>query len=250
MPVAMSSLGLVTKSTAPRSSARRVMSLPFSVSVETISTGIGRRRIRRSRKSRPSIFGISTSSVSTSGLAARISSRAAIGSGAAPTTVMSRCALMISVSSLRMRAESSTTTTRMRRGVPDGLAEELNLASLFHLAQARAVLALALEDGVVLDLDEALHPHLPGGGKVVDLARVVVHQLARHDRDALGLEELDREIGVALSDGRLGQRLHDVAAAEELRLQVAAARAALEHLVDQHFHREHAVARGVAVARV
>jgi hypothetical protein len=109
----MPSLGLATKSIAPSSSARIVVSAPRSVSVDTITTGIGRRRIRRSRKSRPSIFGISTSSVSTSGFIARIISRATSGSGAEPIASMSVCLLMISVSRLRTRAESSITSTRV-----------------------------------------------------------------------------------------------------------------------------------------
>ena len=44
-PSATPILGLATKSTAPSSSARSVTSAPRSVSVETITTGIGRRRI-------------------------------------------------------------------------------------------------------------------------------------------------------------------------------------------------------------
>ena len=79
-PSATPSLGLATKSTAPSSSARKVTSAPRSVSVETISTGIGRSRISLPRKSMPSMRGISTSSVITSGLRLRIISRAAKGS--------------------------------------------------------------------------------------------------------------------------------------------------------------------------
>jgi hypothetical protein len=45
-----------------------VISDPFPVREETITTGIGRSRINFSRKSMPSMRGISTSSVSTSGL--------------------------------------------------------------------------------------------------------------------------------------------------------------------------------------
>src|SRR5213592_4088552 len=68
--------GFATKSTAPSSSARSVTSAPRSVSVETITTGIGRSRISLPRKSMPSIRGISTSSVITSGSRVRIISRA------------------------------------------------------------------------------------------------------------------------------------------------------------------------------
>jgi len=105
--------GLDTKSMAPSSRARRVVSAPRWVSVETITTGVGRRRISRSRKSSPSILGISTSSVSTSGFMARIISRATIGSGAAPMASMSGCLLMISDSRLRTSALSSMMRTRV-----------------------------------------------------------------------------------------------------------------------------------------
>jgi hypothetical protein len=111
MPSRMPRRGLVTKSTAPNSSARSVTSEPRSVSDDTMSTGIGRRRMSFSRKSSPSMRGISTSSVSTSGLCCLIRSRATSGSGAVATTVMSGCALMISVIRLRTSAESSTHRT-------------------------------------------------------------------------------------------------------------------------------------------
>ncbi len=67
VPSRTSIRGLVTKSTAPSSRARSVVSAPRSVSDETMSTGMGRSRISFSRKVSPSIRGISTSSVSTSG---------------------------------------------------------------------------------------------------------------------------------------------------------------------------------------
>ena len=73
---ARSTLGLETKSIAPSSSARSVTSAPFSVSEDTITTGIGCRRMRLARNVTPSMRGISTSSVSTSGLRALILSRA------------------------------------------------------------------------------------------------------------------------------------------------------------------------------
>jgi len=113
MPSATPILGLATKSMAPSSSARIVTSAPRSVSVETITTGIGRRRMSLPRKSMPSMRGISTSSVITSGSSSRIISRASRGSAAAPTHSMSGSRLMISASRLRTSAESSTTTTRV-----------------------------------------------------------------------------------------------------------------------------------------
>ncbi|CFN82244.1 Uncharacterised protein [Bordetella pertussis] len=110
-PSRIPSLGLVTKSIAPSSSARSVISPPRSVSDDTITTGMGRSRISFSRKSRPSMRGISTSSVSTSGLCFLISSRATSGSGAVATTSMSGWLLMISVIRPRTSAESSTHKT-------------------------------------------------------------------------------------------------------------------------------------------
>ncbi|CSH94573.1 Uncharacterised protein [Shigella sonnei] len=101
----------MTKSIAPSSSARSVTSDPLPVKEETITTGIGRKRINFSRKSSPSIRGISTSSVSTSGLNFLIKSRATSGSGAVATISMSLWLLMISVMIWRISAESSTDNT-------------------------------------------------------------------------------------------------------------------------------------------
>ena len=112
-PSATPILGLATKSMAPNSSAFNVTSAPRSVSVDTITTGIGRRRISLDKKSMPSMRGISTSKVMTSGFMLRIISRATRGSAAAAMHSMSGCRLMISVSMLRTSAESSTTITRV-----------------------------------------------------------------------------------------------------------------------------------------
>jgi len=76
-----------------------------------MTTGIGRKRINFSRKSNPSIFGISTSKVKTSGLVCLIKSRATNGSGATPMTSISDWLLMISLITLRISAESSTIRT-------------------------------------------------------------------------------------------------------------------------------------------
>ena len=117
-PLATPMRGLATKSTAPSSSARMVTSAPRSVNVEIISTGIGRRRIKRPKKSIPSMRGISTSRVMTSGLSSRIISRATNGSLAVPIHSMSPWRLMISASRLRTNAESSTTITRVLLFMP------------------------------------------------------------------------------------------------------------------------------------
>ena len=63
-------------------------SRPRAVRLDTITTGNGRSRMTFSRNSSPSIFGISTSRVMTSGLSALIASRASSGSAAWPTTSM------------------------------------------------------------------------------------------------------------------------------------------------------------------
>ena len=88
-------VGMVRSTACRRSRPRRVRAraivavAPRAVRLETMTTGIGRSRIIFSRNSRPFIFGISTSSVITSGLSALIASRASSGSAASPTTSMS-----------------------------------------------------------------------------------------------------------------------------------------------------------------
>jgi hypothetical protein len=76
IPAAIGPSGLRTKSTAPSSSACSVTSAPRSVSEDTITTGIGRSRMRLRKKVSPSMRGISTSSVSTSGFSSLMRSRA------------------------------------------------------------------------------------------------------------------------------------------------------------------------------
>ena len=92
--------GLAMKSTAPISSASSVISAPACVNVEIITTGIGRSVMILRRNDTPSMCGISTSSVTTSGLSALILSRATIGSGAVPTTLISGSASSSVVSKL------------------------------------------------------------------------------------------------------------------------------------------------------
>ncbi len=104
-------VGLAMKSTAPISSASSVISAPAWVNVEIITTGIGRSAMMRRRNDTPSMWGISTSSVTTSGLSALILSRAMSGSGAVPITLISGSASSSVDSNCRMTAESSTTRT-------------------------------------------------------------------------------------------------------------------------------------------
>ena len=112
---ATSILGFETKSIAPSSSALSVISAPRSVSDDTITTGMGRSRIRFARNVRPSMRGISTSSVRTSGLVSLMRSRATMGSEAVPTTSMSAAVLRISTRIWRTSAESSTMRTLILR---------------------------------------------------------------------------------------------------------------------------------------
>ena len=82
------------------------------VSVETMTTGIGRSRMIFSRNSRPFMFGISMSSVMTSGLSSLIACARLQRIAAWPTTSMSGSAFRTAVIMPRMVAESSTTRTR------------------------------------------------------------------------------------------------------------------------------------------
>ncbi len=121
--------GFATKSTAPHSNARIVVSVPFLVRPETMITGIGRSFMIFPRKVRPSIFGISTSSVMTSGLRSLIICRARNGSGAAPTTLISGSESRMEANILRITAESSTITTRIFRAI-EILVEQLCIACI------------------------------------------------------------------------------------------------------------------------
>ncbi len=96
----------------------RVASAPRAVRVETMTTGMGRRRISFSRNSRPFMLGISTSRVMTSGLSALMRSRACRGSAAWPTTSISGSALRTAAIRPRMVAESSTMRARIISGAP------------------------------------------------------------------------------------------------------------------------------------
>ena len=64
------------QSNAPISSALIVASVPRAVRFEIMITGVGRSRMIFERKSMPFMFGISTSSVTTSGSSALMASRA------------------------------------------------------------------------------------------------------------------------------------------------------------------------------
>ncbi len=109
-------LGLATMLTAPAAMACIVVSAPCGVSVEQITTGVGRSAMSLRRKVRPSMRGISTSSTITSGHSLAMCVIAKTGSAAAPMTLMARSAASLCVKTWRTTAESSTISTRM--GLP------------------------------------------------------------------------------------------------------------------------------------
>ena len=86
---------------------------PFSVSVEQITTGVGRSLMILRRKVMPSMRGISTSSTITSGHCWRIFSMASNGSAAVAMTSMPGASLSTPTSTWRTTAESSTTIALM-----------------------------------------------------------------------------------------------------------------------------------------
>ena len=84
-PSAFGRMACATKSMAPSSSSGSVVCAPCSVRKEAITTGIGRSRIGRARKSSPAVPGISSSSAMTSGFSLPMIARACSASAAAPT---------------------------------------------------------------------------------------------------------------------------------------------------------------------
>jgi hypothetical protein len=100
-------------STAPASSAWIRVSDPSSVSEEHITTGIGRCAISLRRKVMPSMRGISTSSVITSGTSSWMRRAATNGSDATPMISISGSSASTLHSACRTEAESSITRTRI-----------------------------------------------------------------------------------------------------------------------------------------
>src|SRR5574343_378170 len=176
--------GFPMKSMAPSSKALNVVSDPASVNEDTITTGIGRRRIRRSRNSRPSILGIWTSRVRTSGFNALIISRAVGASGAAPTTSISGAKPIIWLSKPRIRAESSTTRTRIFWGIyvlttnvlielrASASNKQLHLAFHLRYGESGLVIIFTTEQGVVMHAMQFLDEHSPGQREIVDFPRI------------------------------------------------------------------------------
>ncbi len=98
----------------PSASASRVAAAPCSVSVLNMMTGsLGYSLRTAARVSKPSITGISMSSVTRSGLSCGILARAMCPSLAVATTSSAGSPDKVSESSLRITTESSTTRMRM-----------------------------------------------------------------------------------------------------------------------------------------
>src|SRR6185437_12776055 len=256
---ARSLLGLARKSTAPSSSARSVTSAPSVVSDDTITTGIGRSRIRFSRKVRPSMRGISTSSVSTSGSSCLIFSRAISGSAAVPTTSMPGSQASMVDINLRTRAESSTTSTRtlsiahlghagpspktMARSMPRRrpASEQLDLTLYRIVCQTLEVAALVGHQRHVVAAAQLAHAHPAAQREKLHLARVHVAQVLGHQRQPFGGDVAAHEVDVALA--HVAHLRQHAASAEHLHPEVRALPAGLQHRVDQLLHRVAAVAR-------
>ena len=110
--------GLRTNSSAPRSRARNVISLPSSEPAAlSITTGRGISAMICSSAWRPLSLGISMSSVTMSGLSARIFSSPSMPSAALPITWKIPLDSTNSAMSLRMKALSSTTSTVVRPSI-------------------------------------------------------------------------------------------------------------------------------------
>ena len=105
--------GFGTKSIAPSSSARNVPEAPSRDSELTITIGRGCWDIISSVACRPSRCGMLMSIVMTSGRSDSASATASRPSRAVPATSSCGSELMISFSTLHMKAESSATSTRI-----------------------------------------------------------------------------------------------------------------------------------------
>ena len=112
--------GLGNTSSAPRARASiaRVRTSPPSRATTTMA--VGQSRMIRAVASSPSITGMSTSMVMTSGRSRSANSTAVLPSPASPTTSISGTAANASPSTARTSGESSTTSTRVFTAAPPG----------------------------------------------------------------------------------------------------------------------------------
>ena len=115
-------LDLSTKSMAPISSPRMVTAAPSVVCELRSRTGVGQSCMMRRRASSPSIRGIFTSRVITSGCSAQALANPSFPSDAVPTTSMPGSAASMRVRACRTKVESSMTRTRIMRAPARGAA--------------------------------------------------------------------------------------------------------------------------------
>src|SRR5689334_9351233 len=124
--------------------------------------------------------------------------------------------------------------------------KQLDIAADLYIHQTAAVILFARKHRDVVELTQFLYQHATGGGKEIDLARAIVEKIFGHDLHTLLAQIIHDEARIALAHAGAAQVGQHAAAAEDLGLHVLAVRAVPDELVDQHFHREAAVARGAA----
>src|ERR1700736_2729219 len=126
----------------------------------------------------------------------------------------------ISVSSCRMTAESSTTNTRIFLSIVDSSVLKQFHGSGFDLSGGGRKFALAFEHRAVDRRGEALDAHLAGRRTVEDLTRETVAEILGGDEEALGLEIVAHELGIARP--HVERHVEHLAAANHLELEICA----------------------------
>ena len=149
-----------------------MISAPAWVSVEIMMTGIGRSVMILRRNVTPSMCGISTSSVMTSGLSALIRSRATWGSGAVPTTSISGSADSNVDSNCRITAESSTINTRTGVLIWSLISKQVDFAGRLPLSQPVGIFAFFAGDRVGFAGSQQPAHDAAGRGVIVDASRM------------------------------------------------------------------------------
>src|SRR5258706_7001319 len=212
------SLGLVTMAKAPADRACMVVSAPAVVSVEQITTGVGRSLMIFARNVRPSMRGISTSSTTTSGHCICMRCMAKMGSATAAMTLIERSRDSVAVIAWRTTAESSTTITLMRG------------AALRSPMRARP-----------RDLRRGLaHPHIAAPDVEDHVSVAVASEVLRGELETKLCDRRAPELDVGLGDRRApvngtGGPEHP-AAPEELHLEFGSPRAGAMDLAHEHLH--------------
>src|SRR5258706_9257564 len=200
--------------TAPAARACIVVSAPATVSVEQMTTGVGRSDMIFLRKVMPSMRGISTSKTTTSGQLLRMRCIAKIGSATAARPSIDLSLASAPEITWRTTAESSTTIT---------------------LILCIGVLAAARQRPGGL-----LQPHIAAPEVEHDVAVPVTAEVLGVDLEAVQRDELAAGLDVAVGDVDValpipGVREH-APAAEELHLVLARPRAGVLQFALEHQH--------------